>query len=407
MNQRHHAEILGAPAHAKRTAVLLAVGLGLIFFTTAPKTSWSSDPLTNMLTAWTLGTRGTVVLTDYARLVEPEAFLQVAWVLRGVPGPVSLFPPGASVLAAPFYIASSDLSSITTIGSSGAPITYGVPPIWPAALVGATSAAIAMALLFVLLCRIGGPRAALFGTLVFAFGTGTWSVASQALWQHGPAMMWIALGLLSPRRLVAGLAWIPAVLTRPLTIAIAALSNRYTGFVTKRWKEFWLQGLSMGAGAALFLLYNVWAFGSWSPFAAYDQNPVLTVLDPNLSGWVANMTGALVDPQRGMFVISPFLLVLLPGLGSAWKGSAVWVRAAALGGLGYLLIQYKSHPFAGGDRFFGYRYALEGLLALGPLLFLSYQTWVSGSRLRLWLFWSAVLIAVGLQAVAVANPHAF
>jgi hypothetical protein len=68
-------------------------------------------------------------------------------------------------------------------------------------------------------------------------------------------------------------------------------------------------------------------------------------------------------------------------------------------------VQYKTYPFAGGDRFFGYRYPLEGLMALVPLLFLSYQTWEQRNRLAKWISWAGVAVALGLQAWAVFHPN--
>jgi hypothetical protein len=273
--------------------------------------------------------------------------------------------------------------------------------------VAALTTAGAVALLFVAFLRISSTRVAVFGALVFALGTGTWSVASQALWQHGPAMLFIALALLHPAPKYAGFAWIPAVLTRPISASIGLASSAYE-IVRKRRVEYAVVPLaSILLGSALFLLYNRWAFGSWSPFAAYGFNPVLTGLDVDLISWLRNVGSALVDPRRGILTISPFLVILLPGLARAWRNSPRWVRGAAMGGVAYLLVHYKFHDFAGGHFFFGYRYPLEGLLALAPLLLLSHQAWVAMTRYRSTLFWIAVVVAVALQAIGVANPYSF
>ncbi|NNC41124.1 MAG: hypothetical protein HKN95_10570, partial [Acidimicrobiia bacterium] len=80
---------------------------------------------------------------------------------------------------------------------------------------------------------------------------------------------------------------------------------------------------------------------------------------------------------RGFLLWSPFLLVLIPGLRAAWKAAPAWVRGSALGGLVYLLVQYKANRFSGGGGFFTYRYPLEALTAAAPLLYLSYREWVA------------------------------
>jgi hypothetical protein len=108
-----------------------------------------------------------------------------------------------------------------------------------------------------------------------------------------------------------------------------------------------------------------------------------------------------------LFVISPFLLVLLPGLPTAWKLAPAAIKGAAMGGGAYLLVQFYLQDSTGGDRFFGYRYPLEALVAAAPLMMISYQHWVRPSRFRTRLLVAGIAIAVVLQAIGVANPHAF
>ena len=52
-------------------------------------------------------------------------------------------------------------------------------------LVGAAYVA-AAAVLFYFLCLRVAPSGALPALILFALGTGLWSVAAQALWTHGP-----------------------------------------------------------------------------------------------------------------------------------------------------------------------------------------------------------------------------
>ena len=62
-----------------------------------------------------------------------------------------------------------------------------------ASLLAATSAA----LLYLALRRQAEPRPALVLALAYAFGTTTWMIGSQALWQHGMAELLIAGMLLA------------------------------------------------------------------------------------------------------------------------------------------------------------------------------------------------------------------
>lgn len=386
---------------------ILFVGLTAFFYSTAPKTTWTSDPLLNSITAWNLANTGTFVLDSHKGLLEPSAFLEVTWVMPGVDGPVSIFPPGTALLAAPVYaLGWGSPQFVTTAIPPGGAVTYLVPPLEPGALVASVTTAAAVMMLAILFSRLADPGSALVGAVVFALGTGAWSVASQALWQHGPAMMWIALGLLYPYPTWAALAWLPAVLTRPHVAAIPFVGMGYESIRDRQWRKTLLPVAATSVGAILFLAYNRFVFGSWSPFAAYELNPVLTLADLDLLGWLINLGRAFLDPQRGMIFVSPFLLILVPGLRAAWKSAPTWVKAAALGGVAFWLIQYKAHDYRGGDRFFGYRFALEGLLATSPLLFLSYQGWVQNSFTRKLLFSIGVAFAVTLQAIGVMNPFA-
>jgi alpha-1,2-mannosyltransferase len=100
-------------------------------------------------------------------------------------------------------------------------------------------------------------------------------------------------------------------------------------------------------------------------------------------------------------VWSPFLVVLIPGLRAAWRAASPAARGAALGAVGYLLIQYKANLFAGGSGFFGYRYPLEALVAAAPVLVLSYREWVASRPIAQRLFVALAAMAVALQTVAV------
>ena len=56
-------------------------------------------------------------------------------------------------------------------------------------------AALSAALLFLLLRRRATPSIAMLLTVAYAFGTTTWVISSQALWQHGMAQL-LVIGLM-------------------------------------------------------------------------------------------------------------------------------------------------------------------------------------------------------------------
>jgi hypothetical protein len=76
------------------------------------------------------------------------------------------------------------------------------------------------------------------------------------------------------------------------------------------------------------------------------------------------------------------------------------VRGAAIGGLIYLLLQYKMNRYL--PEFIPYRYPLEALVASAPLWFASYFYWLKDAS-PVWrrLLPKAVVLAVGLQCAAV------
>ena len=57
-------------------------------------------------------------------------------------------------------------------------------------------AAASAALFYLLLRRRTDPRSALFLTFAYAFGTTTWVISSQALWQHGAGELLVVCALL-------------------------------------------------------------------------------------------------------------------------------------------------------------------------------------------------------------------
>jgi hypothetical protein len=64
-------------------------------------------------------------------------------------------------------------------------------------LAAASMVALSACLLYLVLRRLAIQRLALFLTLMYALGTSSFSVSSQALWQHGPSQLALTTGLYS------------------------------------------------------------------------------------------------------------------------------------------------------------------------------------------------------------------
>lgn len=177
---------------------------------------------------------------------------------------------------------------------------------------------LASVLMFLLLRREKVPWA-LPLSIAFAFGTNTWMISSQALWQHGTAeiLVVLALGLCllerSPRRLVLlGLVCALMAANRPPDAILAA------GFLLYALRDKRdLRWLVLGAALPLLALlaYNLATYG----------NPVGGYADREGSGSrffrvdLAGPAGMLLSPGRGLLVFTPFLLFLPIGVAQRLK----------------------------------------------------------------------------------------
>jgi hypothetical protein len=132
---------------------------------------------------------------------------------------VSAYPPGPAILALPFYLL---------------PILGRVPPqskllIDVEKLAAAVLTALSVALMYATIRRLSDQKEALILSLIYAFGTSSLSISSQALWQHGPSQLLLAASLYCLVRgneqpqwaAVSGLPLGMAVLCRPTDLLIA------------------------------------------------------------------------------------------------------------------------------------------------------------------------------------------
>jgi hypothetical protein len=180
-------------------------------------------------------------------------------------------------------------------------------------LVASLIAAAASLLMFVILRREGNPwRLPL--ALAFAFGTNTWMISSQALWQHGTGEMLIALGLLlvlAPASAVRiALLGTVCVLIAANRLPNAMLAAALGAFVL--WRD-WRDARWLVAGAAVpmaaLIYYNLEFIGHLAGGYAMTKPPKQIFANGG-SGMVA----LLVSPTHGLLVFSPFLAFVAVGL---------------------------------------------------------------------------------------------
>jgi hypothetical protein len=200
----------------------------------------------------------------------------------------------------------------------------------------------------------------------------------DALWQHGPGVLWIAAGglLAATTQLGSGGAYAVAILVRPTTAVIPALVGLTQARHRRSVRPALQMGLMAGLGIAAIALYSLRVFGVLSISGGYGAGVANSLASADLGWYLKNVTQALVNPERGVLVYAPFLIPLLLGLPAAWHAATTWVKGSALEGLAYFLLQYKANRFTGGGGYQSYRYPLEALAAAAPLLVLSYSEWV-------------------------------
>jgi hypothetical protein len=176
-------------------------------------------------------------------------------------------------------------------------------------------AALCVAAFFTLLRRLIDVRQAVVLTLVLAFATSTWSIASQALWQHGASELMIAVSLLclqktfegeiSRTALVgAGACGALSVAMRPTDVLFFGISCAALLVFWAGWKPLASYVISGAMVGSFLAAYNLTIFGSAR--GAYTQP-----LEGNL--W-SGLSGLLFSPSHGLFVYSPIFLFVFPAV---------------------------------------------------------------------------------------------
>jgi hypothetical protein len=339
--------------------------------------------------AWQLAHHGTPVLPADGH------YYQFLMIPSGSDHVISNREPGLIGLAAIFYWLAPSASVFNVA---------------PASIAAAVVTAAAMGTLALVFHRLVSGRTAFLGALIVGTATTTWAVSANALWPHSADQLYLAVAMLSlasARYAWAGFAFALGVLTRPPIGLVAAVAGLRTSIITRSIRPAFVIGVLTTFGIAGYFGYShaFWGGGVESQYtAASDGSYVgnLTALGPDAIGkFFLNILGTLISPGRGVLIASPFLVVLLPGLRMAWRDAPQWVRSAAIAGVVYMCVHLKSNGFAGGQHFWGYRYPIETLTLLAPLLLLSWQRYVSQTAQRRAAFASLVIASITYEVLGV------
>jgi hypothetical protein len=324
------------------------------------------------------------------RAPHPE-YLRAPYYLRVRSGHyVSAFSPGPALLALPVY---------------AAPVLAGVSPDsrWPAVL-EKTSASLIVALSVVVLYlaarRSSSEGPALAAAAVYAFATSCFSVTSQALWEHGPGQLCLAVGLWALVRggsagaTLAGLALAGAVVMRPANVVVAA--PLFLAALVRHPAALRRVLLAASVPVAFLAVYNTLYYGApWSS----GRNEILGSAEWTRSP-LASLAGLLVSPGRGLFVYSPVLIFAVAGLvvGCRRKRPLFPALAAASG---LLLLALSLRRAWWGGWCYGPRYLADLL----PVLCFALLPVLEAARSRPWI--RAAVLALALPSVALHGLGAF
>lgn len=247
---------------------------------------------------------------------------------------LSVFPPAPAILALPLY-----LPSILAGAPLNEPFVHNLSKI---------SGSVITALSAVALRRSLAGRCssawALMLTGLYALGSWAFSVSSQALWQHGPAQLGVALGLWGLTRqgaawdMLAGFGMGLAVASRPDSVFFLGAAGLYLLLYAPRRLVRFLIGMAVPLG----LMASYWLY-----YTGRIRPPEISYQAPLFVGFqIKAAIGLLLSPTRGL----------------------LWFFPAAVFGI-----------WAGFKR----RDPLTGLLltaCAGPWLLLSfYSNWVGGN----------------------------
>jgi hypothetical protein len=343
--------------HDLLSEATIAFALAMICYTANGKTIPSGDTLPARYLPFAILQQGTFYLDDFPFLYESE---DAYWAQKVGDHYVSYYPVGAAVLALPFYVPAVLWTGATPEEARSAELEK---------LAASGIVALSVAFMYTALRRLASRPWAFALAVAYGLGTSSLSVSSQALWQHGPAQLCLALGIFFLVRgrerpvftMLAGLPLAFAFVCRPTNVTMLVAAAGYVLLVQPRA----ILGFALAAAPAIGFQFWYNAVYLASPFAT--QFPVWRGPYWNNSA-LTNLAGFLLSPSRGLFVYSPVLVF------SLWGGVVAWGRngdrlARALGvGVLLTLLLYSRWWMYWGGSCYGPRLLADVAPALAFLL---------------------------------------
>lgn len=273
----------------------------------------------------------------------------------------STFSPGAGLTALPLFAALRPFTG---------PVSAGPVLIWYASkLVASLCVAGSAALLFLTAARFVSLAPALIVALSYGLGTCVWSTGSQALWQHGPNELYLALGTYFLVRTgegarwgaLCGLAFAAATWCRPTGGLVVVAVGVYLLLTDRRTLlAFILAGLPL---AIALVSYSTYYFGSPLEFGQLKMQQVAIDKTGSSEIWQTpvwyGLIALLLSPSRGLLIYSPFLVFAMVGVVAAWRDRRfVALRPLSVAILAIWVLEARHFDWWGGWSF-GYRHIVD------------------------------------------------
>ncbi|MER9937052.1 hypothetical protein [Mesorhizobium sp. M0088] len=299
---------------ARDVAIALLLGLlSLLVFNANMRSIAAADSFAARYLPFSIWQNHSLTLNPILDLVAqgrkppstPDKTYNAHWIVKVRGGDyVSKFPIVVPVVLSPLY-----LPAVIYLDRHGSdPLLLDKLARIMEKLCASSIAAVSVGLLYLLLRRRTDEGWAAILSLLYAFGTTTWVISSQALWMHGLAQllvigtMLLLTGPAKPWRvLLAGLLCALIAANRQPDAILAAGLGIYGLWWAGRMRA--LLVFSGMVPVALTLAYNVMLVGNIA--GAYAVHVGVGDLNDSLMGGIA---GLLFSPTRGLFVFSPFLL---------------------------------------------------------------------------------------------------
>ncbi len=336
-------------ARSTKTAFFLFFGSFILFGLTLGS-DLNGDAVSANFGAWHLVTVGSPWIEN-ANFIEGHPLRDI-WVVEIDGHEVIARAPGVVLWSLPAYwiAQTQDFTNV------------------PAGITAAMLSAFAVTFVYLAIQSKVANKLAIGVALVFGFGTPVWAVAADTMWPHAVTVFGIsgmAWAASKDRWWLVGVFGGFALTGRVHVAIVVAVVGLGIGVVRKNPSVVAKVGIPSGLFLGLTMVWNNWLYGNWNPTGAY-QIDTSTEMGERYGSLLVNQLGMWVSPDRGIFIWTPVLLLMLPAVIRAWPVIPDWSKWLATGGLVYTFAQGWANVFDGGDFFWSYRLGLEFVAAVTP-----------------------------------------